>query len=107
MFCYSVRKQVAAMIVVLGGVDMLVFTCGIGQNDALVRAEICSGLAWIGVRPDESRNRSASNLVSDGASRCQVHVLGSQEDWQIARHAWALLAPGPFRQAPASRSSYG
>ena len=92
MFCYSVRKQVAAMIAVLGGVDMLVFTGGIGENDAQVRAEICSGLSWIGVSLDESRNRAASNPVSDGTSRCQVLVLPSQEDEQIARHAWALLA---------------
>ena len=92
MFCYSVRKQVAAMIAVLGGVDMLVFTGGIGENDAQVRAEICSGLAWIGVSLDEARNRAASNPVSDDTSRCQVLVLASQEDEQIARHAWALLA---------------
>jgi acetate kinase len=92
MFCYSARKQVAAMIAVLGGLDMLVFTGGIGENDAQVRTEICAGLAWIGVSLDESRNRAASNPVSDGTSRCRVHVLPSQEDEQIARHAWALLA---------------
>ena len=92
MFCYSVRKQIAAMIAVLDGLDMLVFTGGIGENDAQVRAEICSGLSWIGVSLDESRNRAASNPVSDGTSRCQVLVLPSQEDEQIARHAWALLA---------------
>lgn len=91
MFCVSVRKQIAAMIAVLDGLDMLVFTGGIGENDAQVRAAICSGLAWIGVSVDESRNRSASNPVSNGASRCQVLVLASQEDEQIARHAWALL----------------
>ena len=92
MFCASVRKQIAAMVTVLDGLDMLVFTGGIGENDAQVRAEICNGLAWIGVSLDESRNRAAGNPVSDGASRCQVHVLASQEDEQIARHAWALLA---------------
>ena len=92
MFCYSVRKQVAAMVAVLGGVDMLVFTGGIGENDALVRTEICAGLAWIGVSLDESRNHVASNPISDSASRCQVLVLASQEDEQIARHTWALLA---------------
>ena len=92
MFCYSVRKQVAAMIAVLGGLDMLVFTGGIGENDAQVRTGICAGLSWIGVSLDESRNRAASNPVSDGASRCRVLVLASQENEQIARHAWALLA---------------
>ncbi len=95
MFCYSVRKQVAAMIAVLGGLDMLVFTGGIGENDAQVRIDICAGLAWIGASLDEPRNRTASNpysLISDGATRCQLLVLASQEDEQIARHAWAILA---------------
>ena len=95
MFCYSVRKQVAAMVAVLGGLDMLVFTGGIGENDAQVRADICAGLSWIGVSLDEPGNHAASNppcQISDGASRCQVLVLASQEDEQIARHAWALLA---------------
>lgn len=94
MFCYSVRKQVAAMVAVLGGLDMLVFTGGIGENDALVRADVCAGLSWLGVSLDASRNRAPSNarsLISEGTSRCQVHVLASQEDEQIARHAWALL----------------
>ena len=92
MFCVSVRKQIAAMTAVLDGLDMLVFTGGIGENDAQVRAAICSGLSWIGVSLDDSRNRSASNPVSDAPSRCQVLVLASQEDEQIARHAWGLLA---------------
>ena len=80
MFCMSVRKQVAAMAAVLGGLDMLVFTGGIGENDAPVRHEICSGLQWLGVSVDAS------------AARCQVRVLASQEDEQIARHVWAALA---------------
>jgi acetate kinase len=95
MFCYSVRKQVAAMAAVLGGLDMLVFTGGIGENDAQVRTDICAGLAWIGISLDASRNGSArdpSSLISDGTSRCPVLVLASQEDEQIARHAWGLLA---------------
>ena len=89
MFCYSVRKQVAAMVAVLGGLDLLVFTGGIGENDSLVRAEVCAGLSWIGVSLDESRNHAASNpsrIISDSTSRCQVLALSSQENEQIARH---------------------
>jgi acetate kinase len=91
MFCYSVRKQVAAMIAALDGVDLIVFTGGIGENDGEARAAICGGLAWIGVSLDEGRNRSANNPINDPASRCQVRVLASQEDEQIARHTWALF----------------
>jgi acetate kinase len=90
MFCYSVRKQVAAMIAALDGVDMIAFTGGIGENDATIRAAVCDGLSWIGVRLDEARNRSAHNPISDSQSRCAVHVLPSQEDEQIARHSWHL-----------------
>jgi acetate kinase len=93
MFCYSVRKQVAAMIAVLDGVDLIVFTGGIGENDAAVRAEICGGLGWSGVSLDDARNRSATNPLSDPASRCSVRVLPAQEDEQIARHSWALTKP--------------
>ena len=73
MFCYSVRKQVAAMIAALEGVDLIVFTGGIGEHDEQVRGTICDGLSWIGVGP--------------------VRVFTSQEDEQIARHTSELL-PG-------------
>jgi acetate kinase len=70
MFCYSVRKQIGAMIAVLGGIDMLVFTGGIGEHDAVVRKTICEGFSWAG-------------LTAEGGS---VRTMTSQEDEQIARH---------------------
>ena len=92
MFCYSVRKQLAAMTAVLGGVDAIVFTGGIGENDPDVRGAICAGLAWVGIRLDQSRNRAGNGgLVSHPSSSCAVHVLASKEDEQIARHTAALL----------------
>jgi acetate kinase len=90
MFCYSVAKQIAAMIAVLDGVDAIVFTGGIGENDDLSRAGICQHLAWIGVALDASRNVSATDPISAAESRCSVLVLPSREDEEIARHAWAL-----------------
>jgi acetate kinase len=91
MFCYSAAKQIAAMTVALGAVDLIVFTAGIGQNDARVRALICGHLAVFGVRLDEARNDHSRDPISDSASRCLVRVLPSQEDEQISRHAWVLL----------------
>ena len=92
MFCYSVRKQAAAMIAALGGLDLLVFTGGIGENDVEARTAICGGLSWFGLSLDETRNLSANNPISDSGSRCAVRVLVSQEDEQIARHTRALVA---------------
>jgi acetate kinase len=78
MFCSSVRKQIAAMIAVLGGIDLIVFTGGIGENDGAIRDSICAGLSWAGV----GVNLAPSNVL--------VKVLASQEDEQIARHTWTI-----------------
>lgn len=99
MFCASVAKQIAAMVTVLDGVDLIVFTGGIGENDALVRTEVCRGLSWIGVSLDEHRNQVAGETIHNHLdvainttkSRCAVRVIASQEDGQIARHTWALM----------------
>ncbi|MBC7480741.1 MAG: acetate kinase [Rhizobacter sp.] len=72
MFCYSVRRQIAAMAAVLGGVDLLVFTGGIGENDAAARASICEGLEVLGIH-------KAMTLVSP-----------AQEEEQIAWRTWQL-----------------
>ncbi len=92
MFCYAVRKQLAAMWVVLDGADAIVFTGGIGEHDAAVRAEICAGLSSLGVRLDEARHRALTNPISSHSSSCRVLVLPSLEDEQIARHTAALAA---------------
>ena len=92
MFCYSVRKQIAAMIAALDGADLVVFTGGIGENDVEARAAICGGLSWFGITLDQARNRSTSNPINDSGSRCAVRVLVSREDEQIARHTRQLFA---------------
>ena len=97
MFCYSVRKQMAAMIAALGGVELIVFTGGIGENDVEARAAICGGLTWLGVSLDPARNRSGENPISNLVSRCTVLVLPSQEDEQIARHTRVLFSRSPSR----------
>jgi acetate kinase len=94
MFCYSARKQIAAMIAVLGGVDLVVFTGGIGENDENVRAAICEGLSWAGISPARGR---ANDPVAADALHCSVRVLISQEDEQIARHTRALVPSSASR----------
>jgi acetate kinase len=90
MFCYSAAKQLAAMSVALGAIDAMVFTGGIGENDARVRARICRHLPVVGVRLDEARNLGSRDPISNAASGCKVRVLPSQEDERIARHAGSL-----------------
>jgi acetate kinase len=90
MFCYSVRKQIAAMAAALGGVDLLVFTGGIGENDSVTRATICEGLDWLSLR-EEPRASVGKTLATDRSrSGCVARVVQSQEDEQIAWRTWQL-----------------
>jgi acetate kinase len=93
MFCYSVRKQIAAMMAVLDGADLVVFTGGIGENDGEVRASICAGLSWAGVSLDNAADKSNPTPVSK-AGGPRAMVLPSQEDEQIARHTGAIAFQG-------------
>jgi acetate kinase len=91
MFEYAVRKEIAAMASAMQGAELIVFTGGIGENDWDIRSAICTPLAWMGVDLDPARNRAAANPITLPASRCEVRVLPSEEDQQIARHTRALV----------------
>jgi acetate kinase len=84
MFCMSARKHIAGMIAALNGVDMIVFTGGIGENDAIARAGICEGLSWMGVALDAALNHAGATSISAPSSRCAIRVLPSMEDEEIA-----------------------
>ena len=91
VFCLSIRKFVAAYAAVLGGLDMLIFAGGIGERSAIVRSGVCSGLEFVGLVIDESRNQANAATISPAASKVQVCIVPSQEDRQIARHCRAML----------------
>jgi acetate kinase len=91
MFCYQVRKFVGAFAAVLGGLDTLVFTGGIGEHAARVRAEICRGLEHLGIALDPEANDRNGGMVSAAAGRCVVRVVETDEDLMIARHTRAIL----------------
>ena len=97
MFCYYVSKQIASMIVALNGIDCLVFTGGIGENDTLTRAAICEKLAFVGLSINTVENQSTQNSHMNKAihakeSRISVLVIQSNENTQIARHTWDLIS---------------
>ena len=92
MFCYQVRKAIGAMTAVLGGLELLVFTGGIGEHAAPVRARVCSGLHYLGIELDDLANQASQSTISSARSRCRVAVIESDEDLQIARHCRRLMA---------------
>ena len=90
-FCYQARKHVGALATVLGGLDTLVFTGGIGEKAAAVRAGICGGLDHLGIELDDERNAAHADVISADGSECLVRVVRTDEDLVIARHTAALV----------------
>lgn len=96
LFVYQARKSICAMAGALDGLDTLVFAGGVGEHSALVRTRICARLSHLGVALDEDRNRAHSGLISGAASRVQVRVMRTDEQWMMAEQARLLLAAPPM-----------
>jgi len=90
MFCYHAVKAVGALVATMGGIDTLVFTGGIGERSAAVRAQICEPLAHLGVRIEADRNASSAAIISADGARCIVRVTPADEERMIARHTARL-----------------
>ena len=91
MFCRGVRKFIGSFAAVLGGLDTLIFTGGIGERAAPVRQEICRDLEFLGVKLDAAQNEKHAPVISTRESRCVVRVVATNEDLMIARHTAQLL----------------
>jgi acetate kinase len=91
MFSYQMRKQIGALAAVLGGLDLLVFTGGIGERAAPVRFEVCRGLEHLGIKLDQQRNDVHADPISSPDSTCIVRVIPTNEDLMIARHTHGVI----------------
>jgi acetate kinase len=92
IFCRSIAKTVASYAAVLGGIDALVFTGGIGEHAALVREQVCRRLAFLGIALDVGANQRHANVISQQTSSIAVQILPADEDGRIALHVDHLLA---------------
>jgi acetate kinase len=94
LFCYQARKWVGAFTAALGGLDTLVFSAGIGERSALIRARICQGLDFLGLALDEARNAAHAAVISTDASRVAVRVMRTDEELMIARSVSRTVGAG-------------
>ena len=90
-FVYRAAKEIGALAAVLGGIDGLVFTAGIGENSAEVRSRICEASAWLGIELDAEANQARGARISRTGSRVSAWVIPTNEELIIARHTAALL----------------
>ncbi|GGB57405.1 acetate kinase [Roseibium aquae] len=90
-FVFRIRRELGAMAAVLGGLDTLVFTGGIGENSAQVRAQVCADQDWIGLAIDPERNAATDEDISAEGARVQTLVIPTNEEEMIRRHTADLL----------------
>jgi acetate kinase len=100
-FVYRAGKEIGALAAVLGGVDGLVFTAGIGENSPEIRARICQASAWLGLELDAEANARGGSRISRAGSRVSAWVVPTNEELMIARHVARLLdlaGPGAVKE---------
>lgn len=91
LFCYRIVREAGSLAAALGGIDGVVFTGGIGENDAGVRAAVATGCRWLGLELDETRNAAGAARISTDASRVSAWIIPTDEERMVARHTAAVL----------------
>jgi acetate kinase len=92
LFVYRIGRELGSLAAALGGLDALVFTGGIGENAAVIRARVCRDAAWLGLELDEAANNAAGPCISRAGSRVTAWVIPTNEELMIAQHTRRLLA---------------
>ncbi|MBV8964404.1 MAG: acetate/propionate family kinase [Hyphomicrobiales bacterium] len=91
LFVYRCCREIGSLAAALGGLDVLVFTAGIGEHAQEIRRRVCEGAAWLGLQIDDRANAAGGPLISSNATRPSVWVIPTDEDLMIARHTSDLL----------------
>ncbi|MGH7050904.1 MAG: acetate/propionate family kinase [Acetobacteraceae bacterium] len=91
LFVYRIVREIGSLTAALGGLDGLVFTAGIGENDPATRAEVALGCGWLGLELDQVRNQAGKGRINAERSRIETWVVPTDEEGMIARHTVALL----------------
>jgi acetate kinase len=91
-FVYRIALNAGMLAAALNGLDAFIFTAGIGENSANIRARVAEKLAWLGVEFDKSANRTGGPLISKPHSKVAVYMIGTDEELMIARHTVAFLS---------------
>lgn len=91
MFSYRIVSEIGRMIAALEGIDGLVFTAGIGEHDAELRASVCKSLSWLGIKLDASANEVHADVISSAESKIEVRVIPTNEESVILHHVFNLI----------------
>jgi acetate kinase len=91
LFVWQICRELGALAAVLGGLDGVVFTAGVGERSAEIRERVCARATWLGIELDRAANRAGGPRISSSASRVRVYAIPTDEELMIARHTVAVL----------------
>lgn len=98
LFVYRIGRELGSLAAALGGLDAIIFTGGIGENAAEIRAGVCRDAAWLGVALDEAANRTHGPRISPSGATASAWVVPTDENLMVARHTRRLLDQNASRQ---------
>lgn len=93
LFCYQAKKCIGAYAAAIGGLDTLVFSGGIGENSAEIRARICEDLEFLGIQLDATLNVANASVISSKHNKVEVRVIPTDEEWMMAHNICDVLNP--------------
>ncbi len=91
LYVRRIVREIGALVAVLGGLDLLVFTAGVGEHNAFIRERVCRDLAFLGITLDAAANAANAHVISSPESRVRVAMEPTNEEWVAACHAQRLL----------------
>ena len=94
-FVHRIRREIGAHAAILGGVDLLAFSGGIGENAARIRRRVCENMEWLGIEIDAVRNANCDERISTDSSAVEVRIVRADEERVIANHCRRFLSPAP------------
>jgi acetate kinase len=94
LFLYRIVREIGSLTAALSGLDAIVFTGGIGENDAATRTEVAQGCRWLGVELDKARNATGTGRISTDGSNVSAWIVPTDEERMIAHHTTAALGLG-------------
>lgn len=94
LYIYRIQRELGGLIAVLGGLDVLIFTGGIGENACQIREGVCSQFEWLGMKINKENNKKNKLDIKDAKSNIKIYVIPTNEEWMIANHTYHLVSKG-------------
>lgn len=94
LYIYRIRRELGGLVAVLGGLDTLIFTGGIGENAWQIRERVCANFEWLNMLLDKKRNINNETIIHDDKSKIKIYMIPTNEEWMIAKHTYDLVSQG-------------